>query len=479
MTAPLWTGLALVAPLQARVDGRVPPGVGGVSIDTRTLQAGDLFVAIRGDNGDGHDHVKAAFDKGAGAAVVDEDNAAGLKGLGPLYVVIDTLRSLEGLGRAARARTDARVAAITGSVGKTGTKEALRLVLSRAGATHASAASYNNHWGVPLTLARMPKETRFGVFEIGMSHAGEITPLVGMVRPHIAVITAIAPVHLEHFASLDAIAEAKAEIFAGLERDGVAIVNRDPAQYGLLRDRAANSPAGAVLTFGEHEDADARLLSFAAGDKSRIKARIMGREIDYWLAAPGRHMALNSLAVLLAAQASGLDLDEAARALADFDAPAGRGQRAQLFAPNGAFTLIDESYNANPASMRAAMALLGAAELPPLGRRIAAIGDMLELGPEAARLHRAIATDIEANKVDVVFAAGPMMKVLFDALPAERRGAWAETSAGIEAPLIEAIAAGDVVMVKGSNGSRMGPIVAALKSRFAERGGSADTTGTD
>jgi len=475
----LWSGLALVAPLDARVSGRAPDSVSGVSIDTRTLQPGDLFVAIRGDKGDGHEHVAAAFEKGAAAAVIDEANSARLKGAGPLYVVHDTLRSLEGLGRAARARTQARVSAVTGSVGKTGVKEALRMVFARAGATHASAASYNNHWGVPLTLARMPKDTRFGVFEIGMNHAGEITPLVGMVRPHVAAITTVAPVHLEHFGSLEAIADAKAEIFSGLERDGVAVVNRDIDQYSQLRDRAAHSPAGAVLTFGEHEDADARLVSYAQDPNgARVLARVMGRDIAYTLGAPGRHMAMNSLCVLLVAQSCGLEVEEAALALADFQPPAGRGARLELSATDGRFTLIDESYNANPASMSAALALLGAAAVPPLGRRVAALGDMLELGPDAVRLHRDLVADIETNKVDAVYAAGPMMKHMFDALPASLRGAWAETAAEMQPALIDSIAAGDVVMIKGSNGSRMGPVVAALKQRFAPRDAGSDNSGT-
>ena len=470
--APLWTGLGLVTPLNARVAGRVPPGCDGVSIDTRTLVAGDLFVALKGDNNDGHDHVARAFEKGAAAALVDEAHAAALKAVEPLYIVHDTLRALENLGRAARARSGARVIAVTGSVGKTGVKEALKLVLSRAGATHASAASYNNHWGVPLTLARMPAATRFGVFEIGMNHAGEITPLVGMVRPHVAVVTTIAPVHLEYFGSLDAIAEAKAEIFSGLEPGGTAIVNRDIAQYDLLLSRAKASPAVDVLSFGEHEGADARLLDYSpAPEGSLVRATFRGRELTYRVAAAGKHMAANSLAVLLTASAAGADIEAMARALGEFEAPTGRGQQSRLPAGAGLFTLIDESYNANPASMRAALAILGAADIPARGRRIAVLGDMLELGAESARLHVELAEAIAANRIDIVFAAGPAMRALRDALPAETRGAWADKSADIEDRVLDYIAAGDVVMVKGSNGSRMGPLVAAIKSRFAAEQG--------
>ena len=470
----LWSGFGLVPPLAARVSGRVPAGVSGVSIDTRTLRAGDLYFAIRGETNDGHDFVAAAFEKGAAAAVVDEIHADALREHGALYVVDDVLASMENLGRAARARSEAKIIAVTGSVGKTGVKEALRLALSDAGETHASAASYNNHWGVPLTLSRLSRAANFGVFEIGMNHAGEITPLTAMVRPHVAVITTIAPVHLEHFASLEAITAAKAEIFSGLEIGGAAVINRDIPQFGLLKERAGASRAAHVMTFGEHADADARLLSFSAGPRgSRVTARVMGGTLTYDLAAPGKHMAMNSLAVLLAAACVGVDPVAAAKSLERFEAPAGRGQRVELRVGEENFTLIDESYNANPASMRAALALLGEADTRARGRRVAVLGDMLELGPEAARLHKALADPVMQNRVDMVFAAGPLMKNLHESLPPRVRGAWAEKAADLESALFEAIAPGDVVMVKGSNGSRMGPIVAAMKQKFARREGAA------
>ena len=466
--AMLWSGLGLIVPLAARVSGPLTAGVGGVSIDTRTLATGDLFVALNGENSDGHNYVAAAFEKGAAACVVDEVHASALAGQGCLYIVHDVLPALERLGRAARARTTAQIVAVTGSVGKTGTKEALRLVFAAAGATHASVASYNNHWGVPLTLARMPRDSRFGVFEIGMNHAGEITPLVAMVRPHVAVVTSIAPVHLEYFDSIEAIAQAKAEIFSGLEPDGTAIVNRDNAQYAILADAARRSPAGRVLSFGAHEKADARLESFEpVEDGSRVTVDILGAQIRYRLGAPGRHMAMNSLAVLLAAQAAGVDIRAAADALRQFTPPVGRGERVTLVSPTGPFTLIDESYNANPVSMRAALALLGEAPVAVLGRRIAVLGDMLELGGDSLALHRELAADIEQNQVNSVYASGPMMKHLFDALPRERQGVWRLSSAELEAPLAESVAAGDIVMVKGSNGSRMGAVVKNLKTRFA------------
>jgi UDP-N-acetylmuramoyl-tripeptide--D-alanyl-D-alanine ligase len=462
---PLWTALGLVAPLRARVIGDLSPPVFGISIDTRTLVPGDLFFAIKGDKNDGHDHVTDAFAKGAAAAVVDEAHAEALKSCGPLYAVEVVLSALEGLGAAGRARSAARIVAVTGSVGKTTTKEALRLVMSQAGSVHASPASYNNHWGVPLTLARMPRDARFGVIEIGMNHAGEIMPLVGITRPHIAIITNVAPVHLEYFDSIEAIADAKAEIFSGLVPGGVAIINHDIDQYERLAAVVRLSEAGYVATFGESERADARLVEMKlAADHSIVAARVSGRDLTYRLGAPGRHLAINSLAVLLAAQALGLDLEGAAEALAGFEVPAGRGRRFVLQAKDGPFTLIDESYNANPASMRTALALTET--LPAAGRRIAVLGDMLELGTRAEELHAELAADVGKNHIDLVFAAGPLMKHLFDALPGTVEGAWQPSAAALEPIVVAAVRAGDMVIVKGSNASRMHAIVATLKSRY-------------
>ena len=467
----MWTSLGLVAPLAARVSGGAPhAGARGISIDTRTLQSGDLFFAINGANSNGHDYVAAAFAKGAIAAVVDEAHADALARSGPLFVVRDVLAALEQLGVAARRRTSARIVAVTGSVGKTSTKEALRLVLTQGGgAVHASVASYNNHWGVPLTLARMPKRTRFGIFEIGMNHQGEITPLAAMVQPHVAIITTVAPVHIENFASVEEIADAKAEIFSGLASGGVAILHRDIAQYERLLAHAKDSPAGHVASFGEHEKADAKLLSVKlAADHSMVEASVCGRVLSYRLGAPGRHFAMNSLGVLLAAKAFGVDLEAAAGALAFFAAQPGRGQRLKLDAEDGPYTLIDESYNASPASMRAALELAGALPLVAPGRRIAVLGDMLELGHEAGAMHAELAGDVESNRIDLVFAAGPLMKHLFEALPASLQGAWRESSSDLEPIVCSAVRGGDIVIIKGSNGSRMNAIVGALKQRAAD-----------
>jgi len=462
----LWTSLGLVAPLSARVSGGVPRGgAQGISIDTRTLNPGDLFFAIVGAARDGHEFVEAAFAKGAVAAVVDEAHAEAASGRGPLYVVRDVLKALEGLGAAARTRTAARIVAVTGSVGKTSTKEALRLVLSAAGATHASPASYNNHWGVPLTLARMPKRTRFGILEVGMNHAGEIIPLAALVRPHVAIVTTVAPVHLEYFAGLDAIADAKAEIFSGLVPGGVAILHRDIPQYERLKAHAKASPAGHVASFGADATADARLLEVRLEpDHTIVAARILGRDITYKLGAPGRHFAVNSLAVLLAARALGLDLDTAAGALEAFTAPPGRGERRLVATAEGDFTLIDESYNASPASMRAALELTGSLQLNGAGRRIAVLGDMLELGDNARAMHAELAAEIAAHHIDLVYTAGPLMKELYQALPREVQGAWRESAAELEPFVRAAIRAGDIVLVKGSNSSKMTTIVAALEN---------------
>jgi UDP-N-acetylmuramoyl-tripeptide--D-alanyl-D-alanine ligase len=470
MSAAVWTGLALVGALDARVSGGLPASVSGISIDTRTIEPGELFFAIKGENNDGHDYIGAAFERGAAACVIDETRADALIGKGVCFIVRDALAALQQLGRASRERSHAQIIAVTGSVGKTSTKEALRTVFSTAGATHASAASYNNHWGVPLTLARMPLETQYGVFEIGMNHAGEITPLVAMVRPHIVMITKIAPVHLEYFESIDAIADAKAEIFSGLVEDGVAIINRDDAQFDRLRERAQENAVSHVLSFGEHAGADAHLVGAELGeDSSRVRARILGRDLTYELGVSGKHFALNSLAVLLAAHAAGVDLDRASSALAYIEAPAGRGRRENLPTREGQITLIDESYNANPASMQAALDLLGSAKVSGEGRRIAVLGDMLELGQQSIALHSGLAEHIERNAVDMVFAAGNDMRHLFDALPERIRGTWVPRASELHAPVIEAIHGGDIVMVKGSNGSRMGPLVAALRDHFRAR----------
>lgn len=471
MTA-LWTRDDLEAATGGRLIGEDRP-IGGASIDTRTLEPGDLFFAIRGEARDGHDFVADALKRGAGAVVVSEARAADLSAHGPVLAVPDSgadpvLTAMTRLGEAARARTDAQVVAVTGSVGKTGTKEALRHVLAGQGETHASAASYNNHWGVPLTLARMPQDTRYGVFEIGMNHPAEIVPLTAQVRPDIALITTVEPVHIEHFASVSAIADAKGEIFSGLEPGGVAIINRDTATFERLLAHAWASRAGRVVSFGEHPEADVRAQTIVLRpDLSVVDAVVMGQPVTYKLGTAGRHMALNSLGVMAVIHALGADLAEAALSLAGLAPPVGRGERTALEIDGGTAYLVDESYNANPASVRAAIATLAGIETGPRGRRIAVLGDMLELGAASPDLHRGLAEAIEAARIDLVFASGPLMRNLFEALPVSRRGGVADTAADLIEPLTRNLRSGDAVMVKGSNGSRMGRIVEVLKARYA------------
>ncbi len=466
----IWNGFALINALNARVSGPMPKSVSGISIDSRTIAAGDLFFAIRGDSNDGHEFVRKALENGAAAAVIDEAAFISLQSAGSLLVVEDTFAALQILGQHGRARSNAKIAAVTGSVGKTGTKEALNVVLSHFGDTHASVASYNNHWGVPLTLARMPASTQFGVFEIGMNHIGEITPLVEMVRPHVAIITTIAPVHIQNFKSVDEIVEAKAEIFSGLEPGGAAILNQDNEHFVRLNKLAKEANIKNILTFGANHKSDAWLRGFESlPDGSHIRAEIAGQMFSYYLGAPGRHMAMNSLAVLLTAHSFGLDVQEAAEALRYFHAPQGRGQKTDLATRAGQFTLIDESYNANPTSMSAAFNVLRDTPISGIGRRIAVLGDMLELGPESDDLHRDLAEAISVNNIDIIFCAGPLMQKLFDALPKVKQGVWKQTSSELCPHILDIIRAGDAVMIKGSNGSRMGQIVTALKEQFAPR----------
>jgi UDP-N-acetylmuramoyl-tripeptide--D-alanyl-D-alanine ligase len=462
----LWSQAELTQALGAP-SAPLAVAVSGVSIDSRTLIAGDLFFAVKGEAQDGHAYVARAFEAGAAAAVIARPRGRDLAEHEPTIAVDDTLHALERLARAARARAKARVVAVTGSVGKTSAKEMLRVALGRFGPTHASAASYNNHWGVPLTLARLPAGAPVAALEIGMNHAGEITPLAALARPHVALVTTIAPVHIEHLGSLEGIADAKAEIFSGLEPQGVAVLNRDAPQFERL-ERAARAAGARVISFGAGADSEARLIDVVAlNGGSRIRARVGGRDLEFTLGAPGRHMAENALGVLAACDALGLDVAVAAAALAGFAPPKGRGARLTLASASGPITLIDESYNANPASMRAALALLGAAEPGKAGRRIAVIGDMLELGPEGAAMHAALAPELALNHVDLLFGAGPLTRALYEAAPATMRAGWAERSNDILAELAGALRGGDIVMVKGSNGSRMGPVVAALREKFS------------
>jgi UDP-N-acetylmuramoyl-tripeptide--D-alanyl-D-alanine ligase len=462
---PLWTIGEIAAATGGACTGEDAAPVAGLSIDSRSLNPGEGFIAIRGLHRDGHAFVVAALEAGAVCAVVESAFPSGDEE--KLVRVADTFAALNDLGRASRARVErAVVIGVTGSAGKTGTKEALRLALTPSGTVHASSKSYNNQWGVPLTLANMAKSINFGVFEIGMNHAGEIDVLTRLVRPHIAIVTTVAPVHLGYFHSVEEIADAKAEIFHGLEPGGTAIINRDLPYYERLAAHA-RAQGAKIVGFGGAKEAQVRLLSSElAANGSTIRADILGEIVDYCLGAPGSHLVHNSLAVLAAVKVAGADLARAAAALVHLHAQAGRGRRFLLETKGGVVAIVDESYNANPASMRAALSTLGLAPRSDFRRRVAVLGDMLELGPEGPQLHQELAEAVDGAGVDVDFACGELMASLYEALPASRRGAYAKTSEELAPTLIERVGPGDIIMVKGSLGSRMAPLVEALKRRF-------------
>jgi UDP-N-acetylmuramoyl-tripeptide--D-alanyl-D-alanine ligase len=460
----LWRSEAIVEAV-----GGAPSGgafaAHGVSIDTRTLEPGDLFVVLEGER-DAHAFVPQALANGAAGSLVTKPVD------GPHILVPDALKALEKLGIASRIRAPAaKRGAVTGSVGKTGVTQAIRAGLMAAGRAHSSVESYNNHIGVPLTLARMPADTERGVFEIGMNHADEIRPLVQMVRPHAAVITTVGAVHVENFPDGAAgVARAKAEIFEGLEPGGVAILNADNTWYELLHAEALRMGAQ-VRSFGTGAACDARLLDITPGHETRIVAEIEGRTLDFPILQTGLHWGLNSLAVLLMLEALDVDRETAVSALGSYAPLGGRGAESTVHGPRGAFVLVDDSYNANPISMEAALTTLGARKV--FGRRIVALTDMLELGADAAQLHADLAAPIEAASVDLVFCSGLLMKSLWDALPPTRQGGYAETAALLEPQLVRAVEPGDVVMVKGSKGSKAHALAAALAALDSPSGGAA------
>ncbi|ESZ52319.1 UDP-N-acetylmuramoylalanyl-D-glutamyl-2,6-diaminopimelate--D-alanyl-D-alanine ligase [Mesorhizobium sp. RSR565B] len=464
----LWTSEALVDAMGGRPLGPMPEGISGISIDSRSLQPGDAFFAIKGEAMDGHDFTTAAIKAGAGVLVVAEVKLPSLGRLtAPMIVVQDVLAALEKLGVAARARSNAKIIAVTGSAGKTTTKEALRHVLSTVGTVHASAQSFNNHWGVPLTLARMPDDCDYAVFEIGMNHPGEIRPLVKMVRPHVAIVTMIAAAHLGFFRNLDEIAKAKAEIFEGIEPGGAALLNRDDARWKLLDKMARAAGVEHVFGFGENARSTYKLTRCELhADHSDIAARIGGQDVVARIGAPGRHMVQNVLAVLGAAHLVEADIAKVAEALADLSAERGRGKRHVLRHPKGLITLIDESYNANPASMAAAMALLNATPVTGEGRRIAVLGDMLELGDHSAKLHAALAELIVGTGTHTVFLGGPEMRALADILPDEIKTEYRAGAEELKPLLLSTLKAGDVVMIKSSKGIGFSKLVEALLGKY-------------
>jgi UDP-N-acetylmuramoyl-tripeptide--D-alanyl-D-alanine ligase len=464
----LWDAASIAAAV-----GGVPSGdfeVSGVEIDSRDVIEGDLFFALKGEAMDGHRFLDGAFAKGAAAAVVDRPIDR------PHILVEDTSRALELLGKASRDRALGKIVGVTGSVGKTGVKEALFAALDRSssGGAHRSVKSYNNHVGVPLSLARMPARSRYGVFEMGMNHAGEIAALTAQVRPHVAVVTTIAPAHIENLGSEEAIADAKAEIFGGLEPGGVAIIPADSPHYDRLKD-AAERHAGAVVSFGRAAHADVRLLDAvtAPGGGSLVTADLGDRRLCYTIASPGEHWVMNSLAVMAAVRAVGGDLGAAGLALAEMEGLAGRGARVEIAVQGGAgkALLIDESYNANPASMRATLTQLGQTRA---ARRIAVLGAMKELGDFAPGLHAALAEPIAAAGVDYAILVGDEMMALADELGKSGqanlgkavRFAHCRTPAEAQTALADfGVESGDAILVKGSNSVGLAALVAALTGK--------------
>ncbi len=457
----LWTASEAAAATGGRAQGDW--SATGVSIDTRTLEPGDLFVALKAAR-DGHEFVAQALEKGAAAALVTHV-PEGVPADAPLLIVADVLSGLEALGRAGRARSGARVVAVTGSVGKTSTKEMLAQILSEQGRTHASVASYNNHWGVPLTLARMPRDSEFAIIEIGMNHPGEIAPLARMARPHVAMITNVAAVHLEAFENVDAIAQEKASILEGLEPEGIAVLNADIDQAHILFDTASSLGATAI-GFGRTAK-DYRLLEVSVQDGVTIsRAEQNGEPLLFKIASPGQHFAMNGLGALASAEALGADLALAAHALARWSPYQGRGVREVIrldpVETDQVLTLLDDSYNANPTSMAAAMDVLATTPVHR-GRRIAFVGDMKELGPQADSMHAALADLAAMKEIDTVHCIGPLMRSLFSALPENKRGDWFETSAEVIPDLRHRLNSGDVVLAKGSLSMKLGLIVDAIR----------------
>ncbi len=456
----LWTGDEVAGALGAAV----PPGfeASGVTFDSRAVNKGDLFFALSGETTDGHGFVADAMKRGAAAAVVSRDVAdAG----GMLIRVPDTMKALVDLGRAARRRSHARIASVTGSVGKTSTKDALRAMLSAQAPTSASAASFNNHVGVPVSLARLPREARYGVFEIGMNHPGEIEPLARQVEAHVGVVTNVGPVHIGFLGSEEAIADEKACLFAGMAQGAVAVLNRDSRHYGRIAGHARRFGVSRIVGFGRDEAAEARLLSCDLQDSgSDVVALIHGRRIEYRLGAAGEHWVLNSIAALAVVEALGADVMQAAASLAGVSASPGRGARRMLKFGSGTVELLDESYNGNPVSVRAMLAVLARTEPAEGGRRLLALGEMRELGEGADAYHAGLADAVSASGAAQVFLCGPHMRALWDRLAPAQRGVHRPDSASLAGEVAAALKAGDVIAVKGSLGSKMKIVVDAIQA---------------
>lgn len=464
MTPPLYTIDAVLAATGGRADNVAADLIGSISIDSRELGPDALFIAIRGDRFDGHDFVDTALANGAAAALVSDG-----RGAGPGRIVVaDALGGLRDLARAARARSRAFIVGVTGSVGKTTTKEALRQVFEAAGETHASIKSFNNHWGVPLMLARLPESAQFGIFEMGMNAPDEIRPLSQLVRPHVAVITNVAAAHLERLGSLEAIARAKAEIFEGLEPGGRAVINADHPQLPILLEAAAAAGIDQIVTYGFARGVDWQIVD-AQNSADRASATVLHGDARYALAlgVAGRHMLSNATAALAVAHLAGIEPSIALRVLAGFGAQPGRGQRSLLGPAEKPLLLIDESYNANTASMLAALDVFGAIAAPG-GRKVLVLGDMLELGQDADALHAGLADAVRASGATRVHLVGRHMAALAAALPAGLVASQARNAEQAKDVIMDDLAYGDALMIKGSNGVGLGNIVGAVAERFGQ-----------
>ena len=472
MTA-LWTTAEVVKATGGKCAGAWTAH--GVSIDSRTVAKGDLFIALKGPNFDGHGYVAAALKAGAAAALVHGEVQDSADYHDRMVVVKDTFAALQDLAAFARARTNGRIIAVTGSVGKTGTKEALKLGLAALGKTHATEGNLNNHWGVPLSLSRMPADTAWGVFELGMNHAGEIAPLSQMVRPHAAIITTVEAAHLEFFNSVAEIADEKGAIMAGLEPGGAIVLPRDNAQHMRLMAAAKTYGVKNIISFGTSGDSSARLVSWSlTPDGTQVATEFDGERITYDMIVSGRHWALNSVAALASVRAVGGDFHRAAGALSHLAAPPGRGARQLIPAQDGTILVIDESYNASPAAVRVLAETMAQMHQPvsgPVksgGRLIMALGDMLELGTGGPALHAGLAPSLKAADIDLVFTAGTLMENLNEALPQEMRGGHATDSKDLAPLVVAAVRAGDVIAVKGSHSSHMEIVVVALLEHAAK-----------
>ena len=464
----LWTAAEAAEATGGRAQGDWTAS--GVSIDTRSLAPGDLFVALK-DVRDGHDFVAQALGKGAAAALVSRvpDDVAPDA---PLLVVKDVLTGLQDLGRAGRARMTGKVVAVTGSVGKTSTKEMLLAIFADQGRTHASVASYNNHWGVPLTLARMTRDTEYAVIEIGMNHPGEIAPLSKMAKPHVALVTTVAAAHLEAFEDISGIAVEKASIFEGVVPNGIAVLNADVETSAILMAKALDCKLRDI-SFGKH-GYDFRLLrADLQGDTTVVQAQMGADPLLFKLSSPGAHFAMNALGALAVVAALRADIALAVGSLGRWKPYKGRGQRERIYLDvvdtRLTLELLDDSYNANPTSMAAALEVLAAVPVTnnigrvSKGRRIAYLGDMKELGPDAVALHAGLAHLEATSKIDEIHCIGPLMRALYDLLPEAQRGEWYETSQEVLPRLKRHLDSGDVVLAKGSLSMKLGLIVDAIR----------------